>query len=137
MRFEAKIDLDLNIPELKKATEEATRLGMRDVTVQIHAEAIDRAPPWDHPHPTGTNRRSIAAEVSGMGLVATGGEGKAERVVDEGKIQGAVYSTSGYGGYLEVGTITPKRVARPYLAPARDKFYTESNLGNAIKRHMK
>ena len=99
---------------------------MRDVTVQVTAEAVPNSP-----IETGNNRRSIAAEVSGMGTVAgvTG-----ERLVDENKIQGAVYSTSGYGGYLEVGT--QHIAARPYFGPARDRFFTEDNYGRAIKRHL-
>ena len=126
MRFTATVDLKLNTAGLLKAVASAARSGMRDVTVQVAAEAVQNSPVE-----TGNNRRSITAEVSGMGIVA--GE-SGERVVDEDKIQGAVYSTSGYGGYLETGTQhTP---ARPYFGPARDRFFTQDNLGRAIKRHM-
>ena len=126
MKFTATVDLKLNIAVLLKKVASASQMGMRDVTVQVAAEAVQNSPVE-----TGNNRRSIAAEVSGMGAV-TGGGG--ERIVDENKIQGAVYSTSGYGGYLETGTRpTP---ARPYLGPARDRFFTPDNLGRAIKRHM-
>lgn len=54
---------------------------------------------------TGTNRRSIDAVV---------GE------TPEGKIKAVLYTSSGYGGYLETGTARMK--AQPYLGPAWDKF---------------
>ncbi len=126
MKFTATVDLKFDTAALLKAAGDAARNGIRDVTVQITAEAVQNSPVE-----TGNNRRSISAEVSGMGVVA--GE-TSERVVAENKIQGAVYSTSGYGGYLETGT--QHTSARPYFGPARDRFFTEANLGNAIKRHM-
>ena len=52
------------------------------------------------PTDTGNNQRSLAAK--------TGMEG--------GKPVGRVYTQSGYGGWLEIGT--SKRPATPYLAPA-------------------
>ena len=33
--------------------------------------------------------------------------------------EAAIYSTSGYGGYLETGTV--KMAARPYFKPALDR----------------
>jgi hypothetical protein len=44
------------------------------------------------PKATGNNMRSLAMEASGFDT----GEG----IVDQGGIEGAVYSTSGYGGFL-------------------------------------
>ena len=129
MKFTAQVDIKLNVSQVVAMVEDASRKGLRDVTVQVTAASVDRSPIQ-----FGTNKRSIAAEVAGMaGTVA--GEGPSERVVDEGKIESAVYSTSGYGGYLEVGT--RRMPARPYFGPARDQFFTESKLGNAIKRHLK
>ncbi len=129
MKFTAKVDINMNVSQVVRLVEDASRKGLRDVTVRVTADAVDHSPIL-----TGNNRRSIAAEVSGMGGTVAG-EGPSERVVDEALIQSAVYSTSGYGGYLEVGTQnTP---ARPYFGPARDKEFTESKLGNAIKRHIR
>lgn len=143
MKFTAKVDIKLNVTQVVAMVEDASRKGLRDVTVRIHAQTV-APPPLGSPRKTGNNARSIGAEASGFpGLVADGGEATVERVVDESKIESAVYSTSGYGGILEVGsnwsTAPGARYvnARPYFGPARDRFFTESNLGNAIKRHIR
>jgi len=108
----ASVKLNLKVKEVTEAVQKAARLAMRDTVIAVSADTIEHSPQI-----TGNNRRSIAGEVSGMGLVVSGGEGQAEGVVDDSKLQGAVYSTSGYGGFLEVGTgiygakgqpITPK-----------------------------
>ncbi len=127
MKFTAKVDVNLDILAVLRQVDDASRQGMRDVTVEVHGASVDGSPVL-----TGNNRRSLAAEVSGMGAVA--GEGGGERVVNESEIEGAVYSTSGYGGYLETGT--SRMPARPYLKPAQDRFFTEDNLGSKIKRHL-
>lgn len=124
MKLEASVKLNLKTEEVTKAVTEATRLAMRDTVVAIHGEAVQMSPVL-----TGHNRRSIAAEVSGMGTIA--GQESA-RVVDDSKIEGAVYSTSGYGGYLETGTC--KMAARPYFRPALDMHKDE--LIPAIKKHL-
>ncbi len=112
MEITVNVELNLKVEEVTEAVTEASRKAMRDTVVVVANEAMHLSPKI-----TGNNSRKIAGEVSGMGVVATGGEGGAERMVDDSKIEGAVFSTSGYGGYLEVGTgiygasgkmITPK-----------------------------
>ncbi|MBU2249931.1 MAG: hypothetical protein KKD77_24510, partial [Gammaproteobacteria bacterium] len=93
MKMKAEVKVTMNVEAAMKEVEEANRLAMRDTVVAVTEEVIELSP-WL----TGNNRRKIAGEVSGMGLVATGGEGGAERQVDDDKIEGAIYSTSGYGG---------------------------------------
>ena len=93
MRLDVEVKLSLNTDAVKGKVLEASRLGLRDTVVSITADAIKGSPVL-----TGNNRRSIAAEVAGMGKVA--GEGPAERMVSEDKLEAAVYSTSGYGGFL-------------------------------------
>lgn len=133
MKINVTVKLNLRVDEAKGEVREAVRLGLRDTIVAVHNEAVKNAPPtYKTPWTTGNNRRSIAAEVSGMGLVATGGEGGAEHMVDDSKLEAAVYSTSGYGGYLETGTW--KMAARPYFRPALDMHKDE--LGPNVKRHM-
>ena len=130
MILETSVRLNLKTKEVTEAVEKATRLAMRDTVVLVANQSIH-----DSPKKTGTNMRSIAADVSSMGMVASGGEGKAERVVDDSKIEGAVYSTSGYGGYLETGTV--KMAARPYMKPAMDMHFTKEKFTEHIKEHLK
>ena len=95
MKVSAEITVSLKIPEVEKATTEATRLGLRDTIVAIHGDAVKLSPVL-----TGHNRRSIASEVSGMGTVIQGDDAHAEKVVRDDKLEAATYSTSGYGGFL-------------------------------------
>jgi len=46
--------------------------------------------------------------------------------------EAAVYSTSGYGGFLETGTVNMP--AQPYFRPALDK--NKDKLGKNIKAHL-
>ena len=130
MKMSSSITLNLKVDEAIKQVAEASKMAMRDTTVDVTHDAVQLSP-WL----TGNNRRSIVGEASGMGAVASGGEGRAERIVDDSKIEGAVYSTSGYGGLLETGT--SKMAARPYIKPALDKNFTESKYGEKVKRYLK
>jgi HK97 gp10 family phage protein len=127
MKLNCSVKLNLKLDEAKKQVEEATRQGLRDTIVAIHNDAIKGSP-----KKTGNNMRSISSEVSGMGMVASGGEGGVERMVDDSKLEAAVYSTSGYGGYLETGTY--KMPARPYFRPALDM--NKNKLIPNIKEHL-
>jgi hypothetical protein len=124
------VELNLNIDKVTKEVIEANREAMRDTVVSITNDAV-KLSPWL----TGHNRRSISGEVSGMGMVASGGEGEAERMVDDSKIEGAVYSTSGYGGFLETGTY--KMPGRPYFKPSLDMNFTQEKYAERVKRHLK
>ena len=128
-KITVKFITNLKTKEATKKVEKATRLGLRDVVRDIQGDTIKNARSvgfWD----TGNNARSISGEVSGMGKVA--GQGSQERIVDDKKLQGAVYSTSGYGGYGETGT--SKMPARPYFKPALDKNFKD--LPKNIKAHL-
>lgn len=128
MKMTSTIVLNLKTEEATKQVVEANKLAMRDTVVAVLADSI--RPP--SPVLTGNNRRSMVGEASGMGKVA--GQGSAERLVDESKIEGAVYSTSGYGGFLETGT--SKMPARPYIKPATDKNFTAEKYGRKVKEHL-
>ncbi len=79
--------------KIRKASEEA----VRDVVVLIANDAIKGSPVAKIGG--GNNRRSIKFESKGL--------------------TGSIFSTSGYGGFLETGTV--KMAARPYFKPALDK----------------
>lgn len=135
MRMDVTVELNLKTEEVTQEVIEANRLAMRDTVMAVAGDTIKGSPVK-----TGNNRRSIAAEVSGMGLVASGGEGGSERMVDDNKIEGAVFSTSGYGGILEVGHHTSLGnlvPARPYFKPALDKNFTQEKYADRVKRHLK
>ncbi len=95
----------------------ATKQGLTDSVTDIANMVIS-----DHPWKTqtGTNARSIKYEVGPGKPVATK------------ELEGAIYSTSGYGGYLETGTVNMP--AFPYFKPALDRNI--KNLPENIRRHM-
>ena len=109
---------NLKIKEGQKRLNQAIKKGIKDVVRDIASDAIKGSPIAKIGG--GTNRRSIRFEV---GL---GGE------VAKEELSGAVYSTSGYGGFLETGTV--KMAARPYFKPALDKNI--KNLPKEIKADL-
>jgi len=109
--------VNLKTKEVQNKVEKATKQGMKDVVTDIAGDVIN-IHPWKTQ--TGNNSRSIMYEV-GPGKPVAKNEG-----------EGAVYSTSGYGGYLETGTV--KMASRPYFKPALDKNI--KNLPKNIKAHL-
>ena len=101
MKIKTDWKLNLKTKEVEDKVKKASQQGLKDVVTDIANDAIKGSP-----HLTGNNKRSIMFEVGPGGEVAK----------NEG--EGAVYSTSGYGGYLETGTV--KMPARPYFKPALD-----------------
>ena len=102
MKITTDFKLNLKEKEVIDKADKATTLALTDTITDIANDAIH-----DSPVDTGNNRRSIKFEVGPGGEVAK----------DKG--QAATYSTSGYGGYLETGTV--KMAARPYFKPALDR----------------
>ena len=133
MKITVDFKVNLKTKEVRDKVGKATQLGMRDTVVDIHGDTIKNAKSvgfWK----TGHNARSIASEVSGMGgTVQQGADAEPQRVVDDRKMEGAVYSTSGYGGFGETGTAT--MAARPYFKPALDK--NAKNLVKNIKANLR
>ena len=137
MKLEVSIQLNLKTKEVTEAVKKAAQLTMRDTVVEVWNESILGSPKL-----TGYNMRSLVGEVSGMGEVAKGQDAEPEKSVDDNKIEGAVYSTSGYGGYLETGTVkletgTVKMAARPYMKPALDRNFTAQRFTEGMKEHLK
>lgn len=94
MKLNMRVVTNLKIDEAQRKVEEATEASLRDVVVAIANDAIKGSPKL-----TGNNARSIAFKVKGL--------------------SGSIYSTSGYGGYLETGTVF--MAPRPYFKPALDR----------------
>ena len=102
MKIKTDVVMNLKTKEVQAKIEKSRRRALRDTVVDIARDAIKMSP-WL----TGNNARSLKYEVGPGGEVAK----------KEG--EGAIYSTSGYGGYLETGTVN--MAAQPYLKPALDK----------------
>ena len=119
MKTGIQVILNLKDKEVMKMVEGAGRDGMLELTTHVMNDAVK-----DSPYLTGNNRRSIAMEVSGKG---------SNTIVNPSKIEGAVYSTSGYGGFLETGTVN--MAAKPYIKPAIDRWLPK--LADFIKGYVK
>ncbi len=133
MKITASWILNLKTKEVTNKVEKATRRAMVDTVVLIQGDAIKNAKAvgfWL----TGHNSRSLVSEVSGMGVVKQGADAEPGRVVDDSKMEGAVYSTSGYGGYGETGTV--RMAARPYMKPALDQHFTKEKFAARVKGHL-
>lgn len=115
MKISCDFKVNLKTKEVQDKVREATQQGLKDVIGNIANDAIEGSP-----KKTGNNMMSIKFEVGPGGKVA------------KSKLEGAVYSTSGYGGYLETGT--RKMPARPYFKPALDRHIKE--LPEGIKAHL-
>ena len=66
-------------------------LAIRRILDELQKEAVKRSP-----HITGTNRRSIKTD--------TANNADAPEGTDDNAGKGRIYTTSGYGGHLEIGT---------------------------------
>ena len=107
MKFHVDIRMNLNIPGAQAIVEGACHEGLVDTTSDITKDTKIGSP-----FQYGTNSRSIKFDVH--------------------HLDSEVYSTSGYGGYLEVGTV--HMPARPYFRPSVDRHWPQ--LPNNIKRHI-
>jgi len=133
--MEVSVKLNLKVDEAIKNVTEASRMAMRDTVVEVTHDSVQLSP-WK----TGNNRRSIVFGVAGMGHTEQqrkAGDtwtGKDESVLDNSKIQGVVYSSSGYGGFLEVGT--RRMPARPYFKPSLDKNFTTQRFTQKVRGYL-
>lgn len=114
MKITTSVTTNFRTKEVQDKVKKATKQGLRDIVTDIAGDAIKGSPVL-----TGHNRRSIKFEV-----------GPAE--VAKKETEGAVYSTSGYGGILETGSRFMS--ARPYFKPALDKNIKK--LPSQIKAHL-
>jgi len=112
--FDLNWQFNFKLDELRRKVRSGAYQAIQEVfEIDIKTDAAANTPV-----DTGNNRRSIDTEV---------GE------VPEG-IRAEIFTQSGYGGYLELGTV--KMAARPYLYPAFNKYRTKLQqlLGVRIQR---
>ena len=108
MKITMKIISNVDFPGVKEKIQKAGAEGLKSVIVKI-ARDSKKDTPWL----TGHNSRSIDYEAKGL--------------------KGSVYSTSGYGGFLETGT--GRMPARPYMKPALDRHI--GGLQGAVEAKLK
>jgi len=94
VKINSRIIINLDLPGVKRELVSAGGKGLLAVIVAITRDAKN-----DTPWLTGNNSRSIDYKHKGL--------------------TGSVYSTSKYGGWLEIGTA--RMPARPYMKPALDR----------------
>lgn len=119
-----KLDLSgLRIKEATKEVKEATRKGIVDTMTDIAAYAVGHSP-----YLTGYNANGIKYEVGPNMPVA------------RKELTAAIYSTSGYGGFLETGTQNEdgswKMPPRPYIRPGFEKYRKDfiTNIDKRLKQ---
>lgn len=100
MPMDAKWSINISTEEAKRSVRNAIFLGV----VETYSQYIKPRAQELSPYLTGHNARTIDYEVT---KTETG-------------VQAELFSQSGYGGYLEIGT--KKMAARPYLYPAFAQF---------------
>ena len=116
MKITTDWKLNIKSKEVEDKVKEAAKKSLKNVVTDIARDSI-KGSPWL----TGNNAREIMFEVGPGGEVA------------KESLQGAVYSTSGYGGILETGSRFMS--ARPYMKPALDRHI--SKLPAGIKAELR
>ena len=96
MQIRTKWRVNVNVLRTMGIVDGAVEEGLKDTVVEAAAEVVRGSPVL-----TGHNRRSIGYWVR--------------------KLRAKIFSTSGYGGYLETGT--SKMAAQPYFKPAADMHF--------------
>lgn len=110
----AFIEINLALALKRSAFDAKLRRAIADGMEEALDDPIKTAAVQGSPYRRGTNRRSIDFDV------------------DRAKLTGRLFTQSGYGGYLEVGT--SRMGPRPYMVPAVER--NKDAIANAIKRHL-
>ena len=135
MEITVKVDDALvraNLGKLSDKMAKAMEEGLTETIVTI-ANTVIHEHPWQRR--TGNNSNSIAYNVNGKGHrqgSPTAGQSFNPLEPPTPRLTGMVYSTSGYGGILETGSVF--MAAYPYFKPAVDRHVP--NLGKNIKGHL-
>ena len=146
MQLNFSVESTINIPGMQAKILKAVQQSLKDVVIAVAKDAIENSPvspEWPsiskvNRPPTGNNKRSIMYQIGSAAPVQPN-KGKVVNQTSTdpgplGDLEGAVYGTSGYSGYLEVGTaLLP---ARPYLFPAVTERFTQSEMAGRIKANL-
>ncbi len=109
MQIHVSVQMNLQTGAVGEKVRKAASQTLKDTTIDIAHDVVEGSPVL-----TGNNRRSIQYDIK--------------------ELEASVFSTSGYGGFLETGT---KRMsARPYFKPALDKNFTQEKLTQMIKDNL-
>jgi len=108
MKITMKVTSTVDAKAIKDKVGKAGADALKSVIVKITRDSKH-----DSPWLTGNNSRMIDFNIKGL--------------------TGSVYSTSGYGGWLEIGT--GKMPARPYMKPALDRHI--GNLQGEVEVRLK
>ena len=111
--FDVDFQLQQQLGEIFRRLQDATEGGLEEALLFDVLPTAVRLSPVK----SGTNRRSIDIEV---------------KTTLSGKVEGSIFTQSGYGGWLEVGT--SRMGARPYLRPAVER--NRDAILKAIKRRI-
>jgi len=109
MKISVSIAWDSKLQETGEKVRDAAEMAIKDTVLEIENTAKQLSPVL-----TGNNMRSIESSADGL--------------------EGKVYSTSGYGGYLELGT--SKMPAQPYFKPALEENFTEDKFAEKIEANL-
>jgi len=133
MQFTFSITNNLNLNGAMERVQKAAKQSLKDIVITVAKDAIENSP-----NRTGNNRRSIMYEMGSSEPVQPNkGPVVNQTNTDPGELgeyEGAVYGTSGYSGWLEVGT--SRMPARPYLYPALTERFTLPELAGRIKANL-
>jgi len=162
-QFNFSVTSNFDTAAVKEKIEKAAHDALKDVIVAVAKQAIEDSPVsgmWPsiakdvvmvssrktkssrmvpRRKPTGNNKRSIYYAIGDQvdlrpPGVEDGENGGGGGELSLNNLQGAVYSTSGYGGYLCTGTV--KTPARPYMYPAAEERFTVGEMEARIKEKL-
>ena len=96
MKLKVNVRVDIKAAKVMALVDDAVDEALRDTVVATARDVVKGSPVL-----TGHNRRSIGFTLK--------------------KLSARIFSTSGYGGWLEIGT--SRMAAQPYFKPAADKNF--------------
>ena len=133
MEIRARFKANINAPRVMGIVNDAVEEGLLDTVVATASDIVHGSRVI-----SGHNRRSIAymvgRAVTRMGTILAGEKPFASGTPSMmGRLTAAIWSSSGYGGFLEIGTRFMAGI--PYFKPAADRNFPNfaRNVANRLK----